>query len=137
MSRILLGELHELPSRTSLWNVDACPTERLLENLTVLEIERNEKISCAFLHRYIRASEEDGEDCRILLIFHVLDKSVFPREEFSSSNSEKRNGRIITVTCVTDDVAVTALYLEDHGRLFHPLDVLKRVTHFCRALEVE
>src|SRR5829696_1228395 len=102
MSRVLLSELHELASRTSLWDVDACSAERLFQNLTVLEIERNEKISCAFLHRHIGACEEDGQDCRILLILDVLDKSMFPREQFSASNSEKRNGRVITVACVPD-----------------------------------
>src|SRR5690348_3232649 len=58
MTSILHGEVHELALRSPLWSVDLGTLERRLEELSLLEVERNEQLARAILERQIGLREE-------------------------------------------------------------------------------
>src|SRR6476620_693115 len=102
MTRVLLGEIHELAARTALRNHDLRVLQRFLEQLTIIEIEGNKELFRALRKCYVAACEIDRQYRRVVLALDVHEESVFTGEQLPCPDAQQDDTCIIAVACKPD-----------------------------------
>src|SRR5690242_18761412 len=121
MSRVLRREIDQLASRTTLRRVNLRAVERLLDNVSLVQLQRNEQLARALRGDAIRANEKCLQDRRVSLFIHVLEELMVAGKQLSAPDAHPRDARIRAVAGIAQHVPVSPLDLENDGRLLHAL----------------
>src|SRR5439155_10815613 len=122
---------------TALRNDDTRLAERLFDQIAIGEIERRVELFCALVQLEVAPREVRGENRAVSFLREVVEQLMLAREQPSRANSHQHDARVVSVSCVAQNVAIAAFDLLDNRRLFHALEMRKRVAQLGGALEVE
>src|SRR5262249_22724573 len=137
MSRILRRQVDELPARTALRRLDLRALERVLYELALRGLERNQQLGRAVLQREVSAHEVGFEHRLVRLVLYIREQLMLPRQQSAVANAHQGDARVVAISGVPEHVAIPALHRQHDRRLLHLLEVAKRVAQLGGALEVE
>src|SRR2546423_8674818 len=101
------------------------PTQRLLDEVSILQLERDEQLLRAFLPETVRTGEKRLEHLRIRLVFDVGEELMIAREHLAAPYPQPCHTGVVAVAREAEHVAVPSLHLEDDRRLLHALEMLQ------------